>query len=51
MAIPEPEAAFLTALLSGHALLPALETCDLDFANWLPQAIQSGWVLRADVRP
>ncbi|MDP3134303.1 MAG: DNA-binding domain-containing protein [Burkholderiaceae bacterium] len=51
VAIPEPEAAFLQALLSGHALLPALEACDLDFASWLPKAIQNGWVLGADVRP
>jgi len=50
VAIPEPDAALLQALLSGHALLPALEACDLDFSSWLPEAIQNGWVLGADVR-
>lgn len=48
-ALPDDEAAFLSALLAGQALLPALDGGDLDFATWLPDAIQRGCVL--GVRP
>ena len=44
-AVAEAEATFLSALLSGQALLPALEGCDLDFSAWLPDAVQRGLVL------
>ena len=44
-AAPRDEAAFLSALLAGQALLPALESCDLDFSVWLPDAMQQGLVL------
>lgn len=48
-ALPDDEAAVLSALLAGQALLPALDSGDLDFATWLPEAIQRGCVL--GVRP
>lgn len=38
------EAAFVKALLAGQSLLAALESCELDFADWLPRALQAGWV-------
>lgn len=44
---PEAEAAFVSALLSGQALLSALTACDLDFATWLPEAVRQGVVLGA----
>ena len=46
-AASEAEARFLSALLSGQALLPALTTCELDFATWLPDAVHHGVVLGA----
>lgn len=40
------EAAFVTALLQGRALAPALdEAPDLDFNTWLPSAVQTGLLL------
>ncbi|HRK38307.1 MAG TPA: putative DNA-binding domain-containing protein [Burkholderiaceae bacterium] len=44
-AISPDEAGFLTALLAAQPLLPALESCELDFSAWLPVAVQQGWVL------
>lgn len=44
----DAEAAFLTALQTGLPLLPALESCDLDFATWLPDAVQHGIVLAVE---
>lgn len=41
----EAEARFLSALLAGQALLPALESCELDFSAWLPEALQQGLVM------
>ena len=44
------EAAFVQALQSGASLLSALERAPgLDFAHWLPLAVQSGLVLGASV--
>lgn len=57
-AISPAEAALVLALLAGQALLPALEHAEractdqgqseLDFAAWLPTALQQGWVLGVD---
>jgi hypothetical protein len=47
--IGEAEASFLAALLSGQALMPALESCTLDFSDWLPRAVQQGIVAGAHI--
>lgn len=41
----EAECTFLSALLAGQALLPALEACGLDFSNWLPRAVRQALVV------
>ena len=44
-AVPDAEAVFLSSLCSGLPLLLALESCDLDFSSWLPEAVRQGMVL------
>lgn len=47
----EPAASrFTEALLAGHDLAEALESggADFDFAAWLAQALQQGWLQRAE---
>lgn len=44
-AVSPPEVGLMGALQSGQPLLAALEQSDLDFAAWLPTALEQGWVL------
>lgn len=48
-ALPAGWAGFMADLLQPLPLGPALErTSDLDFATWLPHAIQAGWLWRIE---
>jgi hypothetical protein len=50
-AVTETAATFLAALQAGLPLLPALDSCELDFATWLPEAVQQGIVLAVKPLP
>jgi hypothetical protein len=41
-------AGFLQALQQGHSLLAALDAHPVDLPQWLPLAVQGGWVVGAE---
>jgi hypothetical protein len=53
LALPEADASFVRALLDGRSLAAALDAAGagFDFARWLAQALQHGWLQAVDLQP